>query len=95
MKTRMALSIAAAACVVRRCVAPRTQERLLSHVFGKDRVGDDGAGQPAHLGLVPADEGGRGIRIAHGEAGQEGVVRCGPHGRMLRALHNLAASRHF
>ena len=66
-------------------VAPGPHERLLGHVLGQGRVADDGAGQAEDPGLVPADEGGGGLGVAHAEAGQQRVVGSAPHlGAMLR-----------
>jgi hypothetical protein len=60
-------------------VAPNPEEGLLGDVLGQGLVAHDGPGQPADPGLVAADEGSCRVRVADGEAGEQGIVRRGAH----------------
>ena len=58
---------------------PGPDERLLGDVLGGAVVVDDRAGETEDPALEPLDERRSGITVAGGEAGDQGIVRNGPH----------------
>src|ERR671918_771595 len=58
---------------------PGPQEGLLRHFFRQVRISQDRHGEAEHPALEPANERGRAVRIARGQAREQGLIGEGPH----------------